>query len=55
MVVTRRLITFALAVLAIAFLVAFAGIMFAPIHSGGGCNHIPLVNGQPAHPCASRP
>jgi hypothetical protein len=55
MVVTRRLITLTLAVAAIALLVAFAGIMFAPIHSSGGCNHIPLVNGQPAHPCPSQP
>jgi hypothetical protein len=25
------------------------------IHGSGGCNHIPLVNGQPAYPCANLP
>jgi hypothetical protein len=24
-------------------------------HRGGGCNHVPLVNGQPAYACPSPP
>jgi len=55
MVVMRRLVGITLAVLVVAFLLAFMGSMLGVVHFGGGCNHIPLVNGQPAHSCASQP
>src|SRR5436190_15605253 len=32
---------------AITFLVAFAGIVFVPVHWSGGCNHIAVMNELP--------
>jgi hypothetical protein len=35
-------------------LVAFGAVHVSTVHSGG-CNHVPLVNGQPAYPCTNTP
>jgi hypothetical protein len=40
-----------LVVLAVLVLGAVGG----PSHGSGGCNRIPLVNGQPAYRCANTP
>jgi hypothetical protein len=47
------------AALLLAVVVLFAVLMLVTgvvtFHRSGGCNFIPLVNGQPAYPCSSTP
>jgi flagellar basal body-associated protein FliL len=55
----RRLATLAkvllviILVLAVVRIVGGSGLFMQ--HSSGGCNHIPLVNGQPQYQCDSHP
>ena len=46
-----------IAVMLLLLLLALRVVMVAasPQHLSGGCNHIPLVGGQPAYSCAITP
>ena len=44
-----------LAILAIVALALFFFVGAGTVHREGGCNHIPLVNGQPAYACTNTP
>lgn len=47
----RTIVGVIVALVAVLFVVATIGTISGG-HTSGGCNHIALVNGQPAHPCS---
>jgi hypothetical protein len=49
-----RVVIAIVALVVVLFVIGLIGTM-ARGHTSGGCNFVPLVNGQPAHPCASKP
>jgi hypothetical protein len=51
--VMTRLLVLAVALIAVWVLLFLAG--GVGTMRSGGCNHIPLVNGQPAYQCSSQP
>ena len=55
MVGVRRIVAITLAIFVVALLAFTVGTLVMTTHRTGGCNHIPLVNGQPAYHCDSMP
>lgn len=51
MVIRRAVLAIVAALAVILILATIGAILVAQTHRTGGCNNVPLVNGQPAYRC----